>query len=153
MDISLEITKLIKDTLKKINIEDANFIVEIPNNKTNGDYSTNVAMELTKKLHKNPKEIAELIPLLGDVWLYPNIFPATEEEIVHKFLFFKEMLEKRCGLPVILWDERLTTVAADRSMMETGIRRENRNEYVDEIAANFILQGYLDYLSNHPEEK
>ena len=54
MDISLEITKLIKDTLKKINIEDANFIVEIPNNKTNGDYSTNVAMELTKKLHKNP---------------------------------------------------------------------------------------------------
>ena len=60
MDISLEITKLIKDTLKKINIEDANFIVEIPNNKTNGDYSTNVAMELTKKLHKNPKEIAEL---------------------------------------------------------------------------------------------
>ena len=61
MDISLEITKLIKDTLKKINIEDSNFIVEIPNNKTNGDYSTNVAMELTKKLHKNPKEIAELI--------------------------------------------------------------------------------------------
>lgn len=61
MDISLEITKLIKDTLKKINIEDANFIVEIPNNRTNGDYSTNVAMELTKKLHKNPKEIAELI--------------------------------------------------------------------------------------------
>ena len=38
MDISLEITKLIKDTLKKINIEDANFIVEIPNNKTNGDH-------------------------------------------------------------------------------------------------------------------
>ena len=93
----------------------------------------------------------EKIPLLGDVWLYPNIFPATEEEIVHKFLFFKEMLEKRCGLPVILWDERLTTIAADRSMMETGIRRENRKEYVDEIAAIFILQGYLDYLSNHPE--
>ena len=47
-----------------------------------------------------PKEIAELIPLLGDVWLYPNIFPATEEEIVHKFLFFKEMLEKM-GVPII----------------------------------------------------
>ena len=49
---------------------------------------------------------------------------------------------------VIYWDERLTTVAADRSMMETGIRRENRKEFVDEIAAIFILQGYLDYLSN-----
>lgn len=47
-----------------------------------------------------PKEIAELIPLLGDVWLYPNIFPATEEEIIHKFLFFKEMLEKM-GVPII----------------------------------------------------
>ena len=53
---------------------------------------------------------------------------------------------------MILWDERLTTVAADQSMMEMGIRRENRKEYVDEIAAIFILQGYLDYLSNHPEE-
>jgi putative Holliday junction resolvase len=44
-------------------------------------------------------------------------------------------------------------VAADQSMMEMGIRRENRREYVDEIAAIFILQGYLDYLSNHPEQK
>ena len=78
---------------------------------------------------------------------------STEGERCEKTKEFKEMLEKRCGLPVILWDERLTTVAADRSMMETGIRRENRKEYVDEIAAIFILQGYLDYLSNHPEEK
>ena len=74
-------------------------------------------------------------------------------ERAEKSLEFKEMLERRTGLPVIMWDERLTTVAADRSMMETGIRRENRKEYVDEIAAIFILQGYLDYLSNHPEEK
>ena len=66
---------------------------------------------------------------------------------------FAEKLEKMLNISVILWDERLTTVAADRSMMETGIRRENRKEYVDEIAAIFILQGYLDYLSNHPEEK
>ena len=58
------------------------------------------------------------------------------------------MLERRTGLPVVMWDERLTTVEADRTMMETGIRRENRKEYVDMIAAVFILQGYLDYLSN-----
>ena len=50
----------------------------------------------------------------------------------------------RTGLPVILWDERLTTVAADRLMIEAGIRRENRKEYVDKIAAAMILQGYLD---------
>ena len=61
---------------------------------------------------------------------------------------FKEKLERRTGLPVIFWDERLTTVAADRAMMEAGIRREHRKEYVDMIAATFILQGYLDYLAN-----
>lgn len=57
---------------------------------------------------------------------------------------FKDKLERRTGLPVILWDERLTTVAADKAMMEAGIRREHRKEYVDMIAAAFILQGYLD---------
>ena len=57
---------------------------------------------------------------------------------------FKEKLERRTGLPVVLWDERLTTVAADKAMMEAGIRREERKEHVDRIAACFILQGYLD---------
>ena len=74
-------------------------------------------------------------------------------ERAEKSLEFKEMLERRTGLPVVMWDERLTTVEADRTMMETGIRRENRKEYVDMIAAVFILQGYLDYLAMHPEEK
>ena len=69
-------------------------------------------------------------------------------ERAEKSLEFKEMLERRTGLPVVMWDERLTTVEADRTMMETGIRRENRKEYVDMIAAVFILQGDLDYLSN-----
>ena len=63
-------------------------------------------------------------------------------------LEFKEKLERRTGLPVALWDERLTTVAADRFMMEAGIRREERKEHVDRIAASFILQGYLDYRKN-----
>ena len=62
-------------------------------------------------------------------------------ERAEKSLEFKEMLERRTGLPVVMWDERLTTVEADRTMMETGIRRENRKEYVDMIAAVFILQG------------
>jgi putative Holliday junction resolvase len=57
---------------------------------------------------------------------------------------FKDKLERRTGLPVNMWDERLTTVAADKTMMEAGIRRENRKEYVDMIAATLILQGYLD---------
>ena len=79
---------------------------------------------------------------------YPTNMNNTEGERCEKTKEFKEMLENRIGLEVVLWDERLTTVAADRSMMETGIRREHRKEFVDEIAAIFILQGYLDYLSN-----
>ena len=59
-------------------------------------------------------------------------------------LAFQEKLERRTGLPVVMWDERLTTVAADRAMMEAGIRREDRRDHVDKIAACFILQGYLD---------
>ena len=77
---------------------------------------------------------------------YPKNMNNTEGERCEKTKEFKEMLERRTGLPVVLWDERLTTVAADRHMMESGIRREERRNYVDEIAAVFILQGYLDSL-------
>ena len=59
-------------------------------------------------------------------------------------LEFKDKLERRTGLPVALWDERLTTVSADRVMMESGVRREDRKQFVDKIAATIILQGYLD---------
>ena len=79
---------------------------------------------------------------------YPKNMNNTEGERCERTNEFKEMLEKRTGLPVVLWDERLTTVAADNAMMEMGIRREHRKEYVDEIAAIFILQGYLDFLAN-----
>lgn len=77
---------------------------------------------------------------------YPKNMNNTEGERCEKTKEFGEMLERRTGLPVVLWDERLTTVAADRHMIELGIRREKRKEYVDEIAAVFILQGYLDSL-------
>ena len=107
------------------------------------------------KLRQTLARINELVGEYGVeriVLGYPKNMNNTEGDRCKKTKEFKELLEKRCNLPVILWDERLTTVAADNSMMEMGIRRENRKEYVDEIAAIFILQGYLDYLSNHPEE-
>ena len=75
---------------------------------------------------------------------YPRNMNNTEGERCEKTREFKELLERRTGLSVILWDERLTTVAADRTMMESGIRREDRKQYVDKLAAVFILQGYLD---------
>ena len=75
---------------------------------------------------------------------YPKNMNNTVGERAEKSLEFKEMLEKRTGLPVVMWDERLTTVAANRAMMEGGVRRENRGQYVDALAAALILQGYLD---------
>lgn len=78
----------------------------------------------------------------------PKNMNGTEGERVELTMKFKDDLERRTGLKVTMWDERLTTVAADRYMMDAGIRRENRKQYVDEIAAVFILQGYLDMLAN-----
>ena len=84
---------------------------------------------------------------------YPKNMNNTVGERGEKTEEFKQMVERRTGLPVVLWDERLTTVAADRAMIEAGIRRENRKKYVDRIAATFILQGYLDVCKNREHRK
>lgn len=78
---------------------------------------------------------------------YPKHMDNTIGERAQKSEAFKEKLERRTGLPVILWDERLTTVAADNAMDEAGLSREKKKEYVDMIAASLILQGYLDSLA------
>lgn len=78
---------------------------------------------------------------------YPKNMNNTIGERAQKTEDLKEALERRTGLPVILWDERLTTIAAERVLMESGVRREHRKESVDQIAAALILQGYLDHLS------
>ena len=65
-------------------------------------------------------------------------------ERAQKSLEFGDMLIRRAGLEVIMWDERLTTVEAERVLIEGNVRRENRKKYIDKIAAVFILQAYLD---------
>lgn len=67
-------------------------------------------------------------------------------ERAQKSLEFQKMLMRRTGLEVVMWDERLTTVAARRTLIESQVRREDRKKYIDKIAAVFILQGYLDSL-------
>ena len=83
-------------------------------------------------------EVTEIV--LG----FPKNMNNTIGDRAEKSLEFAEMLKKRTGLPVVMWDERLTTVEAEHTLMESGVRRENRKKYVDKIAAVFILQGYLD---------
>lgn len=99
------------------------------------------------KLRQTLARIEELIVEYGveEIVLgYPKNMSNTEGIRVELTKEFQDKLERRTGLPVMLWDERLTTVAADKAMMEAGIRREDRKEHVDRIAACFILQGYLD---------
>ncbi len=102
------------------------------------------------KLRRTLARIEELIAeyevekiVLG----FPKNMNNTVGERAEKALEFGEMLKKRTGLEIIMWDERLTTVEADRTLIEAGVRRENRKQYLDGIAAVFILQGYLDSLS------
>lgn len=102
------------------------------------------------KLRQTLARIEELVKEYGAeriVLGLPKNMNNTEGERVRKTMEFKDNLERRTGIEVITWDERLTTVAADNAMKEAGIRRENRKEYVDMIAACLILQGYLDSIN------
>lgn len=77
---------------------------------------------------------------------YPKNMNNTEGPRAEKSKEFAAVLEKRCGLPVVLWDERLTTVAAHNAMLEADLSREKRNKAVDMVAAVLILEGYLNYI-------
>lgn len=106
-----------------------------------------VRRESENKLRRTLARLEELISeyevsliVLG----LPKNMNNTCGERVEKTLEFKAMLERRTGLRVETWDERLTTVAADMAMKEAGIKGSRRGEYVDMIAAELILQGYLD---------
>ena len=109
-------------------------------------------VEIIRRTSENKlrQTLARIESLIGEyevgkiVLGFPKNMNNTIGERAEKTLAFKEMLERRTGLPIVMWDERLTTVAADRVLIEAGVRRENRKGYVDEIAAVFILQGYLD---------
>ena len=111
-------------------------------------------VEIVRRPEENKlrRTLARLEELIGEYQVEkivvgcPRHMNGDFGERAEKSAEFAKKLESRTGLPVVLWDERLTTVAADRAMMEAGIRREHRKDYVDKIAAGLILQGYLDSL-------
>lgn len=101
------------------------------------------------KLRKTLARIEELVKeyeVESIVLGFPKNMNNTIGDRAEKSLELKAVLERRIGIPVIMWDERLTTASAERTLIESGVRRENRKQYVDKIAAVFILQGYLDSL-------
>ena len=108
-----------------------------------------IELKEENKLRRTCARIEELIReyevekiVLG----FPKHMNNDVGERAEKSLEFKAMLERRTGLEVVMWDERLTTVAAERTLIESKVRREDRKKYIDKIAAVFILQGYLDSL-------
>lgn len=79
---------------------------------------------------------------------YPKNMNNTIGDRCRKTEEFAAMLERRTGLEVVLFDERLSTVSAHNAMIEGKVRRAQRYEMVDKVAAVFILQNYLDMLAN-----
>lgn len=99
------------------------------------------------KLRRTLARIEELVSEyeVGKIVLgFPKHMNNDIGERAEKSLEFRDMLVRRTGLEVIMWDERLTTVEAERTLIESNVRRENRKKYIDKIAAVFILQGYLN---------
>jgi putative Holliday junction resolvase len=115
-----------------------------------------IRRERENKLRQTMARIDELIAQYGVekiVLGLPKHMNNDMGDRAVRTLEFQEMLRKRTGLDVVMWDERLTTVAADRTMNELNIRGRARRQLVDEIAAVFILQGYLDSLAFKGEER
>ena len=107
------------------------------------------------KLRRTCARIEELIAQYGVekiVLGFPKHMNNDIGERTEKSLEFRDMLHRRTGLEIVMWDERLTTVAAERTLIESNVRRENRKKHIDQIAAVFILQGYLDLVHMRQEE-
>lgn len=90
------------------------------------------------------KEICDEYGVEQIVLGYPKNMNNTEGDRAEKTSAFKKRIEKELKLPVTLWDERLSTVAAERGLLEADLSRAKRKQVIDKMAAVFILQGYLD---------
>jgi len=85
---------------------------------------------------------------------YPKNMDGSEGSRCEKTMAYKERLEARFkNIDVVLWDERLSTVAADRILLEASLSHDKRKSVIDKMAAVYILQGYLDYIRVSNDKK
>ncbi|MDD3193262.1 MAG: Holliday junction resolvase RuvX [Oscillospiraceae bacterium] len=84
---------------------------------------------------------------------HPVNMDGSTGERAQKCALFAEKLRGKVLVPVILWDERSTTVTAHQYLNETNTRGKKRKDVVDEVAASIILESYLAYRRNHPDEE
>jgi RNAse H-fold protein YqgF len=103
-----------------------------------------------KTIRRSKKEIEELRELIQEYEIseivigYPRNMNGTLGPRCEMTDEFATLLRQEFGLPVVLWDERLSTVAAQRTLLEADVSRSKRKQVIDKMAAVFILQGYLD---------
>jgi putative holliday junction resolvase len=94
------------------------------------------------------KEICEEYAVDEFVVGLPKNMNGTLGPQSEKVMEFCKVLEKKLKKKITLWDERLTTVAAERAMLEADLSRKKRKKIIDKVAATYILQGYLDSLTH-----
>lgn len=103
-----------------------------------------------KTIKRSPAELAELAEIIQNyevteiVLGYPKNMNGTIGERAEATLKFGKKLQRKFPLPIIYWDERLSTVGAEHSLLEADLSRKKRKKVIDKMAAVFILQGYLD---------
>ncbi|MBO7363248.1 MAG: Holliday junction resolvase RuvX [Lachnospiraceae bacterium] len=106
-----------------------------------------IRREQANKLRRTYARIEELVVQydVGTIVIGKPLMPSGDEgERVRLTEEFAEAVQRRTGLPVIMEDERLTTVEADEIMDEAGVPRKEHKKYVDMIAAQLILQSYMN---------
>lgn len=89
-------------------------------------------------------ELAKSLSAEKIVLGYPKNMNGSLGPRAEKTKLFSELIGEFCDIPVILWDERLTTVSAHNLMNETNVRGKKRKDSVDSISAAYLLQSYLD---------
>ncbi|MBO5772742.1 MAG: Holliday junction resolvase RuvX [Clostridia bacterium] len=125
-----------------------------------GDVRIGLAMSDIMKIIANPLETLKRKNSQADFDYILNICKQNDVELIisglplsmngqenvqtQKIREFIEVLQSQTNIPIKFVDERLTTVSAQRVLIESGMRRENRKNVVDKVAAAIILQGYLD---------
>ena len=103
-----------------------------------------------KTIKRSKNELVELAEIIKEyevaeiVLGYPKNMNGTIGERAELRTIFGEVLERKFALPLIYWDERLSTVGAERALLEADLSRAKRKKVIDKMAAVFILQGYLD---------
>lgn len=112
-------------------------------------------LQTEKKIERTVRKLADLLRGHEKDFNYaidtivvgkPLLMSGKNSLMTDEALVFIDLLSKEFECPIIAWDERLTSVQAERALMEAEFTRKKRAKHVDQVAATIILQSYLDHL-------